>query len=56
MAKTTFVVCSTDPNAKFTMAYTCNLDGLPVVGFGDDMYGLFVGTCPNGHRSTMMAS
>jgi hypothetical protein len=56
--KTDFAVYRTNPKATFTMAYICAASGCgkPSVGYGDDSHGLFVGTCGNGHRSTVMAS
>ncbi|MEV4383411.1 hypothetical protein [Streptosporangium sp. NPDC049644] len=54
--KTDFAVYRTNRDAQYTMAYNCGDCGQPVVGYSDDAYGLFVGTCGNGHRSTVMAS
>ncbi|MEV4376968.1 hypothetical protein [Streptosporangium sp. NPDC049644] len=56
--KTDFAVYATNRDAQYTMAYNCQVSGCgqPVVGYSDDAFGLFVGTCGNGHRSTVMAS
>ena len=53
--KTTFAVYRNEPSA-YVMAYICTACGALVVAFGDDAYGLFSGTCANGHDSTTMAS
>ena len=39
----------------YVMAYTCTCGALSVA-FGDDEYGLFSGTCAEGHDCTIMAS
>lgn len=53
--KVDYAVYKTNKNAKYTMAYTC-LCGKPVVGYGDDENGLFVGLCEDRHSTTVMAS
>ncbi|WP_153262169.1 hypothetical protein [Nonomuraea phyllanthi] len=56
MPKTKFAVYKNNTtSAAYAMAYVCGC-GEPVIGYGDDMKGLFVGTCGNGHESTVMAS
>lgn len=50
-----FAVYKTNPNAQYAMSYTCGC-GEPVIGYSDDMKGLFFGVCGNGHESTVMAS
>ena len=55
VSKTEFAVYKTNHDASYAMAYTCNC-GKPVIGYGDDEYGLFAGICGAGHQSTMMAS
>ena len=42
--------------AAYAMAYNCGQCGDPVIGYGDDERGMFVGRCGNGHDSTVMAS
>lgn len=54
MEQTDFAVYK-NTGAKQVMAYSCSC-GLLVVGFGDDMKGLFVGTCGAGHTTTVTAS
>lgn len=41
--------------AAYVMAYICTC-GAVAAAFGEDAYGLFFGTCSNGHASTTMAS
>lgn len=54
--KTKFAVYkNTGSGAAYAMAYICHCEE-PAIGYGDDMKGLFTGTCGNGHESTVMAS
>lgn len=53
--KVGFAVYKTNKNAQYTMAYTCDC-GQPVIGYSDDSHGMFVGTCGNGHTTTVLAS
>lgn len=41
--------------SAYVMAYTCTC-GEVSVAFGDEQYGMFTGTCPEGHQATVMAS
>jgi hypothetical protein len=52
--ETDFTVYRTAGTA-WVMAYICTC-GRPSAAFGDDAYGLFTGTCLDGHDSTIMAS
>jgi hypothetical protein len=52
--KTTFAVYENTGSA-YVMAYICTC-GKVAVAFGDDSHGLFLGTCPEGHTATVMAS
>lgn len=51
---TGFAVYHNEASA-YVMAYICTCGALSVA-FGEDAYGLFAGTCPSGHDSTVMAS
>lgn len=53
--KTPFVVHRNESRA-YVMACICTVCGVLVVAFGDDAYGMFSGTCVNGHGCTTMAS
>ncbi|GAA3180623.1 hypothetical protein [Nonomuraea roseoviolacea] len=55
MPKTRFAVYKTNSAPKYAMAYICTCKE-PAIGYSDDQYGLFIGVCPNNHRSTVMAS
>jgi hypothetical protein len=52
--KTTFAVYE-NKAAAYVMAYLCTCGALSVA-FGSEAYGLFAGTCSEGHDSTIMAS
>jgi hypothetical protein len=42
-------------STPYVMAYICTC-GVLSVAFGDEAYGMFTGTCINGHLSNVMAS
>jgi hypothetical protein len=53
--KVDFAVYETNKNAAYTMAYNC-FCGKPVIGYSDDMKGLFAGLCENDHPTSVFAS
>lgn len=50
-----FIAVWQNTGNAYVMAYICTC-GHVSVAFGDDPYGLFTGTCPQGHERTLMAS
>jgi hypothetical protein len=55
MAPKTDIAVHHNENYPYVMAYLCTC-GVLAVAFGTDAYGLFSGTCVNGHKSDLMAS